>query len=90
MSSAGETVELRRYRIRAGQRALRAQRIDGRVAVIDVPIDHSERVYLVERHVHSYAELIGLADEYAQHSQAYDMPGILAVGLAGGDDAGTS
>jgi len=79
MSTAGETVELRRYHIPAGQRALRAQRIDGRVAVIDVPVDHADRVYLIERHVHSYAELTGLADEYAQHSEARRMPAILAT-----------
>jgi len=79
MSTAGQTVELRRYRIPAGQRAVRAQRIDGRVAVIDVPVDHPDRVYLIERHVHSYDELTGLADEYAQHSEACRMPAILAT-----------
>jgi len=79
MSTAGQTVELRRYRIPAGQRAVHAQRIDGRVAVIDVPVDHPDRVYLIERHVHSYAELTGLADEYAQHSEACQMPAILAT-----------
>ena len=61
MSTAGQTVELRRYRIPAGQRAGRAQRIDGRVAVIDVPVDHADRVHLIERHVHSYAELVAVA-----------------------------
>ncbi len=79
MSTAGQTVELRRYRIPAGQRAVRAQRIDGRVAVIDVPVDHADRVYLIERHAHSYAELTGLADEYAQHSEACRIPAILAT-----------
>ncbi len=79
MSTAGQTVELRRYRIPAGQRAVHAQRIDGRVAVIDVPVDHPDRVYLIERHVCSYDELTGLADEYAQHSEACRMPAILAT-----------
>ena len=69
MTAAGRTVELTRYRIPAGQRALNAQRIDGRVAVIDVPVDHDDRVYLVERHVDSQAELQGLATEYAQRSE---------------------
>ena len=32
MSTAGKIVELCRYRIPAGERAVRAQRIDGRVA----------------------------------------------------------
>jgi hypothetical protein len=39
MTTAGQVVELARYRIPAGERALQAQRIDGRVAVIDLP-DH--------------------------------------------------
>ena len=79
MTPAGRVVELKRYRIPAGQRAIKAQRIAGHVAVIDVPVDHADRVYLIERHVHSYAELTGLADEYAQHSEACRMPAILAT-----------
>ena len=79
MSTAGETVELGRYRIRTGQRALHAQRIDGRVAVIDVPVDHDDRVYLVERHLESMAELHGLAREYTRHSEACGVPAILAT-----------
>ena len=76
MSTAGKIVELRRYRIPAGERAVRAQRIDGRVAVTDVPVDYPDRVYLVERHVHSYAELQSLADEYAHDSQTRGHPAI--------------
>jgi hypothetical protein len=79
MSTAGPTVELGRYRIPTGQRALHAQRIDGRVAVIDVPVDHDDRVYLVERHVMSKAELDGLAHEYAEHSETCGLPAILAT-----------
>ena len=41
---ADETVELCRYRVPAGERAVRAQRVDGRVAVIDVPVDHADGV----------------------------------------------
>lgn len=78
MTSAGRTVELRRYRIPAGERALNAQRIDGRVAVIDVPVDHDDHVYLVERHVESQADLDGLAAEYTTRSQALGQPAILA------------
>ena len=79
MTAAGRTVELTRYRIPAGERALNAQRIDGRVAVIDVPVDHDDRVYLVERHVESQAELQGLAAEYAQRSETCGVPAILAT-----------
>jgi hypothetical protein len=79
MTSAGKTVELTRYRIPTGERALQAQRIDGRVAIIDVPVDHDDRVYLVERHVPSHAELQGLAAEYVQRSETCGIPAILAT-----------
>ena len=79
MTAAGKTVELARYRIPTGQRALHAQRVDGRVAVMDVPVDHDDRVYLVERHVTSSAELEGLAREYTRHSEACGVPAILAT-----------
>jgi hypothetical protein len=85
MTPAGRTVELRRYRIPAGERALNAQRVDGKVAVIDVPIDYEDRVYLVERHLQSVAELDGLAAEYAQHSQDLGQPAILATRASASD-----
>ncbi len=85
MTTAGSTVELTRYRIPSGQRALKAQRIDGRVAVMDVPVDHDDRVYLVERHVTSKAELDGIAAEYAHRSEKCGLPAILAV-LCSTDD----
>ena len=77
-AQAGQRVELQRYRITTGERALVAQRIDGRVAVVDVPIDHEDRVYLVERHVTSQAELAGICAAYAEHSQHADQPAIVA------------
>ena len=49
------------------------------MAVIDVPVDHADRVYLVERHVASKAELEGLATEYVQHSEAQGVPAIRAT-----------
>jgi len=79
MTAHGRVVELRRYRIPAGERALNAQRIDGRVAVMDVPVDHDDRVYLVERHLQSQRELEGLADEYVARSQACGVPAIVAT-----------
>lgn len=79
MTTAGRIVELRRYRIPAGQRAVKAQRIAGRVAVMDVPVDHDDRVYLVERELTSECELHALADEYAQRSETCGMPAVLAV-----------
>lgn len=66
------------YTISAGNRHLVAQRIDGRVALIDEPVDHDGRVYLVERHVTSLAELDSICDAYTAHSEAADKPGVLA------------
>ncbi len=77
-SRAGRRVEQRRYRISAGARALYAQRIDGRVALVDVPIDHPGRVLLVERHVECLAELNGIVAAYVEHSRQADMPALLA------------
>lgn len=79
MTAHGRIVQLRSYRIPAGERALKAQRIDGRVAVMDVPVDHDDRVYLVERHLESERELEGLADEYTARSEACGEPAIVAT-----------
>ena len=79
MTRAGRTVEVRRYRIPAGQRTLKAQRVGAHVALMDVPVDHDARVYLIERHIQSNAELEGLAAEYARRSERVGKPAILAT-----------
>ena len=76
--TAGKQHELARYQLPAGTRAVVAQRIDGRVALSDVPVDHADRVYLIERHVHSQAELCGLVQAYVEHSQQAGCPGVVA------------
>ena len=78
MTAAGASSELARYQLPEGTRAVVAQRIDGRVALSDVPVDHADRVYLIERHVHSQAELTGLVNAYVEHSQQAGCPGVLA------------
>jgi hypothetical protein len=78
MTPAGKQRELARYRIPDGTRAVVAQRIDGRVALSDVPVDHADRVYLIERHVHSQAELAGLVRAYVEHSEQVGCPAVLA------------
>ena len=79
MTAAGTTVELKRYRIPDGKRALKAQHIESRTAVIDVSVDHADRVYLVERDVESQSELDGLVAEYVQRSEACGAPAILTT-----------
>ena len=76
--TAGNRRELARYQIPDGTRAVVAQRIDGRVALSDVPVDHADRVYLIERHVHSQAELSGLVHAYVEHSEQAGCPAVLA------------
>ena len=78
MTPAGNQRELARYQLADGTRAVVAQRIDGRVAISDVPVDHAGRVYLIERHVHSQAELDGLVNAYVEHSQQAGCPAVIA------------
>jgi hypothetical protein len=77
-TAAGRRVEQARYRVPAGTRALYAQRVDGRVALVDAPIDHDDRVLLIERHVESVGELDGIVAAYVEHSTQTGMPGLLA------------
>jgi hypothetical protein len=77
MSIAGERVELARYRLTTGERVLYGQRIDGTVAVTDVPAGDHGRVYLVERHVESKAALNGLVAAYLADSQRRGTPAAL-------------
>lgn len=76
--TAGERCPQTSYRIAAGERRLVAQRLDGRVALVDEPTDHDAPVYLVERHVESLVELEGLCAAYIAHSQAADQPAVVA------------
>jgi len=79
MTAAGEQRELARYELPTGQRAIVAQRIDGRVALVDVPLsDAAGRVYLIERHVASRAELDGLVAAYVEHSRQARCPAVVA------------
>ena len=79
MTAAGEQRELARYELPAGKRAIVAQRIDGRVALADVPLsDEAGRVYLIERHVGSQAELDGLVAAYVEHSRQAGLPAVIA------------
>ena len=63
-SSAGERTVLARYGAGEGERQLVAQRIDGRVALSDVPTSDEGRVHLVERHLGALDELDALVEDY--------------------------
>lgn len=78
MSAAGERRLYAEYEITAGRRGLYAQRINGHVTLTDAPLDGDGRVYLIERHVPSLAELDGLCHAYIEHSTQADEPGVIA------------
>jgi hypothetical protein len=78
MTAAGMRRELARYEVPEGPLAIVAQRIDGRVALTDVPLTDDGRVYLIERHVTSQAELTGIVDAYLEHSRQADCPAVIA------------
>ena len=63
-STAGERKVLARYEADEGERQLVAQRINGRVALSDVPAGDKGRVHLVERHLGALDELEALVEDY--------------------------
>lgn len=67
-TTAGEQHVLATYPSPAGERRLVAQRIDGRVALSDIPAGDDGRVHLIERHVSSQGELDGLVAAYVEHA----------------------
>ena len=89
MSTAGRTHELARYQLPDGStRALIAQRVNGRVAVSDLPTTDEGRVYLVERHIESRAAMDGLVAAYVEDSQRRGEPAVLVpADLREADDA---
>jgi len=79
-TTAGERRELARYPLPDGtQRALVAQRINGRVAITDTPTTDTGngRVYLVERHIESQAAMAGLVHAYLQDALQRGEPAVL-------------
>jgi hypothetical protein len=88
MSTAGNRHELARYELPDGdERVLWAQRINGRVAISDVPAQSWGRVYLVERQIDSTAAMHGLVNAYIDDSIARGEPAaLIPAELRDGDD----
>jgi hypothetical protein len=74
----GEPRVLASYQCDEGTRQLVAQRIDGTVALSDLPTGEQGKVYLVERQLSSMAELEGIAADYVELSQALGRPALRA------------
>ena len=86
-STAGTRQELARYELPDGtERVVCAQRINGKVALIDIP-DHHGRVYLIERHVANQAEMRALADAYTDDSTERGEPAVLVPAYLSDPDA---
>lgn len=62
--STGTSRILARYDCDEGPRQLVGQRINGTVALSDVPAREDGKVYLIERHLPSQTELDGLIADY--------------------------
>jgi hypothetical protein len=65
-------VELARYRISAGERILKGQRVLGIVRVVDVPADGHGRRFLVERELETNRELEALVADYLAQAEVLD------------------
>jgi hypothetical protein len=80
-SSAGSPRILARYQCDEGARHLVGQRINGTVALSDVPAGKHGRVYLIERHLPSKAELDGLIADYLALANELNRPPLRAPWL---------
>ncbi|HEY4277622.1 MAG TPA: hypothetical protein VGM91_05350 [Conexibacter sp.] len=70
--------ELGRYRLPSGEeRIVVGERIEGHVAVSDIPAHDEGRVFLVERHIESSAALAGLVAAYIADSMERGEPAVL-------------
>jgi hypothetical protein len=72
--ATGQPQILDTYQCDEGTRQLVAQRVNGRVALSDVPAGDLGKVYLVERHLPSKAELDGLVADYLTLAAQLDRP----------------
>jgi hypothetical protein len=72
--ATGEPTVLATYQCDEGTRQVVGQRIDGRVALSDVPAGDRGKVYLIERHLPSLAELDGLVADYLTVAARLDRP----------------
>jgi hypothetical protein len=80
---SGERVELGRYRITGGERAIYGQRILGVVRLVDVPAAGRGRRYVIERGLTSMAELEAIVADYLQQAAIWnEIPAASPCGLA--------
>ena len=68
----GQPIELARYRISAGERIIRGQRILGVVRLSDIPADGHGRRYVIERELACLDELQAIVDDYLRQAAVWD------------------
>jgi phage gp37-like protein len=71
---AGRPTVLARYQCVEGTRELVGQRINGKVALSDIPTGEHGKVYLVERHIAGIHELDALVADYIAKAQQLGRP----------------
>ncbi len=72
--TAGDPQILDTYECNEGTRKLVAQRINGKVALSDIPAGDEGKVYLVERHIPCLDEPNGIAYDYCQLANTLGRP----------------
>ena len=65
---------LKTYECEEGTRQLVAQRINGKVALSDIPAGDDGKVYVVERHIPCPDELNGIANDYCDLAKTLGRP----------------
>ena len=73
-----ESVELARYTVSAGTRAIQGQRVLGVVRLVDIPISGVDRRYVIERELTTMAELDAIVIDYLEQARLWDV--IPAIG----------
>ena len=73
-AATGQPQVLNTYECQEGTRQLVAQRINGKVALSDIPGGDHGKVYLVERHIPGLDELNGIAYDYCQLAETLGRP----------------
>jgi hypothetical protein len=68
----GDRIELGRYRITSGERAIYGQRLLGVVRLVDVPAAGRGRRYVIERGLTSIAELEAIVADYLQQAAIWN------------------
>ena len=71
--ATNERVELGRYTIAAGERAICGQRVRGVVRLVDLPVDGHGRRYVIERELTVMTELEAIVEDYLDQAASWQV-----------------